>query len=81
MLSQPPGETEPCDLGGEFARGDVYEPTIGASFWVRAEDIGAAAQLAVSVMTSNLEAVTGQQHDVYEVNLVPHEAVVTSPSG
>ena len=80
LLSDRQGEADPWDLGGEFARGEVDEATIGASFWVRAEEIGEAARLAVATLTSTCEAVTGERHSLYEINLVPDDAVVTSRS-
>jgi hypothetical protein len=76
MLSERSGEAEPWDVGGEFGTGETGDATIGASFWVRADDVGAAARIAVATMTSTTEAVTGERHSLYEVNLVPRDAVV-----
>ena len=81
MLSERPGEADPWDLCGELAMAGIHEATIGASFWVRAEDIGAAARLAVATMTSSLDAVTVERHSLYEINLVPADAVLMSSSG
>jgi hypothetical protein len=80
LLAERPGEADPWDVGGEFGQGETGDATIGASFWVRAADVGAAARFAVTTMTATCEAVTGERHGLYEVNLVPHDAVVR-PSG
>jgi hypothetical protein len=93
MLPRPPGwsfrvpsdrpfgrEADPWDVGAELGTGETGDATIGACFWVRAEDVGAAARTAVTTMMSNCEAVTGETHGLYEVNLVPHDAWVTMMS-
>jgi hypothetical protein len=72
--------------GGEDARGEVgvdqgtgaaREPVIGMSFWVRADDVGSAASVAVETGVR-----AGASHGVgpalYDVTVIPREAVVLS---
>lgn len=73
LLSERPGEAEPWDLRGRLGTGETGDATIGACFWVRAEDVGAAARIAL--------ATTGTRHGLYEVDLMPYDAWVSMRSG
>lgn len=75
------GEQEPFDIGADFADGETGSPIVGASFWVRAADVGAAALLAVVSMMTSYQAVTSERPSLYEVELVPREAVLLHDEG
>ncbi len=66
-----PGSRDGWGVGGEFSIGETGEPVIGASFWVAANDVGAAAATAVETMVTECERETGRPHHLYEVLVVP----------
>lgn len=76
-LGEQPEDSDGWRVGGEFGTGETGEETIGASFWVAADDVGSAAATAVETLTIECEALTGRSHLLYEVLVVPHTATVS----
>ena len=77
------GAREDFDLCTEVGIGETGDTTIGANYWVRADDVGEAARIAVRTMELSVQAAGVASRGLYEVTVVPRHAVVvrsTDPS-
>ena len=77
------GSAKNFDLCTEAGIGETGDTTIGANYWVRADDVGEAARIAVSTMELSVQAAGAASRGLYEVTVVPRHAVVvrsTDPS-
>jgi hypothetical protein len=64
----------PGEVGADQGTGVAGRPVIGLSFWVRADDVGQAASIAVE--TARLAgADSGIGTDLYDVVVIPNAAV------
>jgi hypothetical protein len=64
----------PGDLGADQGTGATMQPVVGLTFWVRADDVGAAASTAVETARS-AGASCGVGPDLYDVTVIPSNAV------
>src|SRR5690242_14558855 len=69
-----PGPDHGC--GVDQGDGVADRPVIGLLFWVRADDVGGAATIAVSTVVRASSTVKGVGPDLYDVVVIPEHAVV-----
>jgi hypothetical protein len=66
--------TRPGEVGADQGTGIAGRPVIGLSFWVRADDVGQAARIAVET-ARRAGADSGVGTDLYDVVVIPDAAV------
>jgi len=69
-------EREPTrgDAGADQGLGITSRPVVGLLFWVRADDVGRAAKVAVET-AQRAGAACGVGPDLYDVTVIPRDAV------
>ncbi|MHB8467661.1 MAG: hypothetical protein ACYDH6_08445 [Acidimicrobiales bacterium] len=65
------------DVAADQGLGVADRPVIGLLFWVRADDVGAAATTAVEV-ARRAGAGLGVGPELYDVTVIPRQAVVSA---
>jgi len=65
---------QPAEVGADQGTGIEGRPVVGLLFWVRADDVGQAASVAVKV-ARRAGADSGVGTDVYDVVVIPDAAV------
>jgi hypothetical protein len=68
----------PGEVGADQGTGIEGRPVVGLSFWVRADDVGQAAGVAVEA-ARRAGADSGVGSDLYDVVVIP-DAAVTRPN-
>jgi hypothetical protein len=75
LVTEADGLDDVGAMSADHGRGIEGRPVVGMLFWVRADDVGKAAVLAVETAR-----VAGGQHgvgpDLYDVTVIPEAAVV-----
>jgi hypothetical protein len=66
--------TRPGEAAADQGTGIAGRPVIGLSFWVRADDVGQAASIAVET-ACRAGANSGVGTDLYDVVVIPNAAV------
>lgn len=74
-MLQDDGRATNADVGGDQGLGVTGRPVVGLLFWVDADDVGEAAATAVRA-ARRAGAGHGVGPDLYDVTVIPREAVV-----
>jgi hypothetical protein len=75
LLTEGEGGFEPGELGADGGLGVAGGPVVGLLFWVRGDDVGQAATVALE--TAERAAVgRGVGPELYDLTIIPHSAVV-----
>jgi hypothetical protein len=75
LLTGGDGDIGPGDLGADQGLGVTNRSVLGFLFWVRADDVGAAAAIAVDT-AQRAGASCGAGPELYDVTVIPRDAVV-----
>ena len=76
LLTGDTNDPDAHSYGVDQGLGVTERPVVGLVFWVRADDVGAAAARAVEVARFAGDA-AGVGPELYDVTVIPRDAVVT----
>jgi hypothetical protein len=75
LLESDGSDGERGEVGVDQGTGAARQPVIGMSFWVRADDVGSAASVAVETGV-RAGASHGAGPALYDVTVIPRDSVV-----